>query len=100
VKTCNNCPVVVFLKYFAKKHSQTIIDNIKSKNNIEDEIMKATGSLDGTWKHRGHISNSGIVFIVDVQSGMCIDYEIMSLLCEAYKMKKIKIIQEPIRKIV
>ncbi|CAF3197239.1 unnamed protein product [Rotaria sp. Silwood2] len=73
---------------FAKTHFQKIIDDIKYKNNQNNEILNITVSLDGTWKRRGHISNYGIVFLIDVHTGYCIDYEVMSLNCEACNMRK------------
>ncbi|CAF4884596.1 unnamed protein product [Rotaria sp. Silwood1] len=82
------------LNDFAQKHFQTIIDDIKFKNNKQDKIIDITVSLDGTWKRRGHISNYGIVFLIDVQSGYCIDYEVMSLYCEVCQMKKPKLRNE------
>ena len=74
---------------FAKKKMQLTIDNIKSKNKKQHEVMNITVSLDGIWKRRGHISNYGIVFIIDVQSKYCIDYEVLSLNCEVCNMKKL-----------
>ncbi|CAF2715562.1 unnamed protein product [Rotaria sp. Silwood2] len=73
---------------FAKTHFQKIIDDIKDKNNQNNEILNITVSLDGTWNRRGHISNYGIVFLIDVHTGYCIDYEVMSLNCEACNMRK------------
>ncbi|CAF3041448.1 unnamed protein product, partial [Rotaria sp. Silwood2] len=76
---------------YAQEHFKKIINKIKYRSNNTQEIMDITVSIDGTWKRRGHISNFGIVFVIDVQSGMCIDYEVMSLLCEACVMKKAKL---------
>ncbi|CAF1120270.1 unnamed protein product [Didymodactylos carnosus] len=69
---------------FAKKKFQLITEDIKYRNNKQNEITDITISLDGTWKKRGHTSNYGVVFITDVQSGCCIDYEVLSLKCENY----------------
>ncbi|CAF1158109.1 unnamed protein product [Rotaria sordida] len=83
---------------FAKKNMQLIIDDIKHKNNKKDEIMDITISLDGTWKTRGHTSKYGVVFIIDVQSGYCIDYEVLSLNCEVCNLKKTKLKKEAFNK--
>jgi hypothetical protein len=82
------------LNDFAQTHFQTIINDIKFKSNKQDKIIDITVSLDGTWKRRGHISNYGIVFLIDVQSGYCIDYEVMCLYCEVCNMKKSKLRNE------
>ncbi|CAF1992708.1 unnamed protein product, partial [Rotaria magnacalcarata] len=79
------------LHIYANKNLQTIIKDLKLTNNKEDEIMKITVSLDGTWKRRGHVSNFGIVFIIDAESGKCIDYEVLSLFCGVCNMKKSKL---------
>ncbi|CAF3980500.1 unnamed protein product [Rotaria sp. Silwood1] len=79
------------LHNFTQQHFKTLINNIKSKNNNRQNIMNITVSIDGTWKRRGHVSNYGIVYIIDVQSGLCIDYEVMSLLCEVCNFKKSKL---------
>ncbi|CAF2910506.1 unnamed protein product [Rotaria sp. Silwood2] len=73
---------------FVKTHFQKIIDHIKYKNNQNNEILNITVSLDGTWKRRSHISNYGIVFLIDVHTGYYIDYEVMSVNCEACNMRK------------
>ena len=86
------------LHNFAQQHFKTIIKNIKSRNNNRQNIMNITVSIDGTWKRRGHVSNYGIVYIIDVQSGLCIDYEVMSLLCEACNFKKSKLSQSQFTK--
>ncbi|CAF1172035.1 unnamed protein product [Didymodactylos carnosus] len=76
---------------FAKKKFQLITEDIKYRNNKQNEITDITISLDGTWKKRGHTSNYGVVFITDVQSGCCIDYEVLSLKCEVCSLKKLKL---------
>ena len=76
---------------FAQQDFKTIIKNITSRNNSRQNIMSITVSIDITWKQRDHVSNYGIVYINDVQSGLCIDYEVISLLCEACYFKKPKL---------
>jgi hypothetical protein len=76
------------LHHFAQQHFKKMINDIKIRSKKEQKIMNTTVSIDGTWKRRGHVSNFGIVYIIDVQSGLCIDYEVMSLLCELCNTKK------------
>lgn len=47
----------------------------------EDEIMNITVSYDGTWHTRGHSSNYGIGIVIDVLTGLVLDYIILSKFC-------------------
>ena len=75
---------------FAQKQFQSLVNKIKESANIHDSdsILNVHVSLDGTWKRRGHISNYGIVFLIHVDTGYCIDYEVLSLRCETCDIKK------------
>ncbi|CAF1474841.1 unnamed protein product, partial [Didymodactylos carnosus] len=78
------------LHEFAQKKFHLLINNIRQSANIHDldSILNVYASLDGTWKRRGHISNYGIVFLIHVEIGYCIDYEVLSLRCETCDAKK------------
>lgn len=76
---------------YAQQHFRNIITNIKERNNKPEDIMNIVVSIDGTWKRRGHVSNYGLVFVIDVQSGLCIDFEVMSLYCEACAKKRLEL---------
>ena len=78
------------LHEFAQKQFQSLVNKIKESANIHDSdsILNVHVSLDGTWKRRGHISNYGIVFLIHVDTGYCIDYEVLSLQCETCDIKK------------
>ncbi|CAF1518707.1 unnamed protein product, partial [Rotaria sordida] len=86
------------LHVFAKQKLQSVIDELKYKHGKQHQIMNVTVSLDGTWKRRGHVSNFGIVFLIHVDSGKCIDYEVLSLLCEKCKMKKATLSKKEFKK--
>ena len=73
---------------YAQLHFKSIIDKIKGRNSKHKNIIDITVSIDGTWKRRGHVSNYGIVFVIDVRSGLCIDFEVMSLFCAACTRKR------------
>lgn len=45
-------------------------------------------SVDGTWQKRGHNSKIGVVFIIAMQTGEILDYEIKSLYCHLCKHNK------------
>jgi hypothetical protein len=80
------------LSEFSQQHMLEKINTIRRTHNINDPdtILETTISLDGTWKKRGHCSDYGIVFAIDVDSGWCIDYEILSLRCEACEQQKMQ----------
>ena len=51
-----------------------------------NDILDVTVYLDGTWKKRGHQFVYGIVFLIEAESGRCLDFEVLSKryeLCEA-----------------
>ena len=83
---------------FVVNDFKVITDNIKYNKNQQQEIMDVTISLDGTWKRRGYISNYGVVFIIHADSGMCIDFEVLSLLCEACNVRKKKLSKKKFEK--
>lgn len=47
------------------------------------EIIDISVSYDGTWHTRGHRSNYGIGCVIDVLTGLVVDFEIMSKYCHA-----------------
>ncbi|GFV23431.1 uncharacterized protein TNCV_4781431 [Trichonephila clavipes] len=42
------------------------------------EIIDVSVSYDGTWQKRGHTSNLGLGIIIDVLSGLVLDFEVLS----------------------
>ena len=52
---------------------------------IDDEddstIARVAVTVDGTWQKRGHSSKIGVVFVISVDTGEILDYEIKSLFC-------------------
>lgn len=53
-----------------------------------NDVLDLTVSLDGTWKKRGHHSMYGIVFLIEADSGYCLDFETMSKRCELCEAKE------------
>lgn len=49
--------------------------------NLNDDIIDITVSYDGTWQKRGHTSQYGIGIVIDVLTGLVVDYEILSKYC-------------------
>ena len=52
------------------------------------EIIDITVSFDGTWHKRGHTSLYGIGVVVDILTGIVLDYELLSRYCGICTMKK------------
>ena len=46
-----------------------------------DGAIPCSVTVDGTWQKRGHTSKIGVVFVISVDSGEILDYEIKSLFC-------------------
>ncbi|CAF3451053.1 unnamed protein product, partial [Rotaria socialis] len=70
------------LNIFIHKHFISVIGKIRSLHNVEtndsDSIVNIAISVDGTWKKRGHVSQYGIVFIIEMDTGLAIDFEVLS----------------------
>lgn len=74
---------------FAHADLLCVIDDIRrSKNCKPNDILDLTVSLDGTWKKRGHQSMYCIVFLIEAESGYCLDFEILSKRCELCEAKQ------------
>ncbi|GFS48185.1 uncharacterized protein TNCV_2295971 [Trichonephila clavipes] len=45
------------------------------------EIIDVSVTYDGTWQKRGHTSNLGLGIIIDIFSGLVLDFEVLSKYC-------------------
>lgn len=72
------------------------VENIYQKDGIEkdsDGILNINVSFNGTWLTKGHKSHIGATFVMEINSGMAIDYEILinfCISCAIMKKKKDK----------
>jgi len=78
------------LHQFVQKQFELLVKNIKESANVNDfdSILNICVSIDGTWKKRGHQSMYGIVFLIDADSGYCLDFETLSKRCEQCEGKQ------------
>lgn len=78
------------LHQFAQNQFESLVKQIRQSSNINnsESLVDICVSLDGTWKRRGHVSNYGLVFLIHVETGYCIDYELLSLHCEVCDMNR------------
>jgi hypothetical protein len=65
-----------------KKISVEQPDNIESS---EIDIAHVAVTVDGTWQKRGHSSKIGVIFVISVDTGEILDYEVKSLFCHECK---------------
>ena len=47
----------------------------------EDGILNIGVSYDGSWQRRGHSSHNGMAAVIDLMTGLPIDYEVLSNFC-------------------
>jgi hypothetical protein len=74
---------------FAHADLLSLINDIRRNKRCKpDDVLNLTVSLDGTWKKRGHQSMYGIVFLIDADSGYCLDFETLSKRCELCEAKE------------
>jgi len=53
------------------------------ENENGNRIAEVSVTVDGTWQKRGHKSKHGVVFILSVQTGEILDFEVFSHYCHA-----------------
>ena len=55
----------------------------------EDEgSIRITVSFDGTWQNQGHTLMHGVAAVIDVMTGLVVDYEVLSMYCHSCSCKK------------
>ena len=52
----------------------------------DDGILDIDVSFDGSWQKRGHSSHNGVASVIDVLTGLVVDYEILSNYCAKCKI--------------
>lgn len=105
------------LYVYVQEHFRSVVQNIRSSHNVEsdnmDQFVDLAVSMDGrvllnplqnefclvtnvemyivclgTWKKRGFVSHYGIVFVIELDSGLALDYEVLSTRCEKCEKNK------------
>ena len=54
-------------------------------------MTNVTVSYDGTWHKRGFTSNYGVGVAIDVQTGLVLDYEVLSTHCHACSLAEARL---------
>ena len=57
-------------------------------SNAEKPIIDISVSFDGTWHRRGHISNYGVGVVIEIFTGLLIDYCVLSKYCHECAITK------------
>ena len=88
---CLNSPQPMTKKNYKKAFSKVLAANKEAaKESMEAAaieiktygVSKCAVSLDGSWQRRGHSSHHGIVGCISIDTGKCIDIEVLSNFCE------------------
>ena len=73
---------------FAHRDLRFLVDGIRTRESCgSNDVLDMTISLGGTWKKRGHQSTYIIVFLINADSGYCLDFETLSKRCEVCEAK-------------
>ncbi|XP_077496918.1 uncharacterized protein LOC144107678 [Amblyomma americanum] len=77
-----------------KVHSAAVnaaAKNLDKAREIEAQIGGADAAVmyDGTWQKRGHKSHNGVGTVVALDSGLCLDFEVLSNFCLACSLHKV-----------
>ena len=75
VQTAYNGPLRK--KYDAAKSVAT-----ESMVKAAEEAKDCTVYVDGTWQRRGHASHHGVVSTISIDTGKCVDIEVLSNICK------------------
>ena len=58
------------------------------EENFDEKIANIKVSVDGTWQKRGHCSKLGVVFVIFVETGEALDFEVKNLYCHQCAINK------------
>lgn len=96
--TYTNCANYLYseMNEFYNEHqllTRTCIENEYEKQGTEkdvDGVLNIEVGFDGTWMTRGHKSHIGAAFIVDIPTGLAVDFEVMNNYCRLRLVNKKK----------
>nr|ACD54803.1 unknown [Adineta vaga] len=104
VKHSNIYVYLIFSSYdnlhlFVQQHFDLVARNLRSSHNVKsnstDELIDLVVSMDGMIlvyhlesKSRGFVSKYGIVFVIEMDTGLALDFEVLSVRCERCEKNK------------
>ena len=59
-------------------------------NESGEWVANVAVTVDGTWQKRGHASKIGVVFVLSVDTGEVLDYELQSFVCNLFVCNRSK----------
>lgn len=62
-------------KIIAERHAELVLTSDKN------DILDISVTYDGTWQKRGHTSLYGVGIVIDILTGLVVDFEILSKYC-------------------
>ena len=75
----NNKAILKAVKTVAEKSMKDASDEIHALKGSNDAGISQCGvSCDGTWQRRGHSSMNGCVTTLSIDTGKCLDVEVLS----------------------
>ena len=80
----------------SNEHWRHELAAVVKKAHIDSGIIEDKGyinvmvSYDGTWHKRGHTSHTGVGMIIDVFTGLVLDYEVLSNFCQHCAARRFK----------
>ena len=60
-----------------------------------DQPVPITVSFDGTWQKRGHTSMYGVAAVIEIVTGLVIDYVVLSTYCHSCSLKRHEFSDQP-----
>lgn len=71
-----------------KSAAQKLLKQSYPNESIGGKIADVKVSVDGTWQRRGHCSKLGVKFIISIDTGDVLDFEIKNLYCHQCQINK------------
>lgn len=75
-----------YKKLFKRQHAASKAVTAESMKAAATEVLKegtdCAVSMDGTWQRRGHASHHGVISAISVDTGKCLDVEVLSNICK------------------
>ena len=77
-------------KTVAEETMNSAASEIHNLSHEENEITKCGVSCDGIWQRRGHSSMNGCVTVISMETGKCLDVEVLSKVCQGCQRHETK----------
>ncbi|CAB3982713.1 Hypothetical predicted protein [Paramuricea clavata] len=85
-KHLNSPPPMTAANYGKRQHAASKAVATESMEAAAQDVLKegrdCAVSFDGTWQRRGHASHHGVISAISVDTGKCVDVEILSNICK------------------